>query len=460
MALPRTEKQIDAAKKAQTERLGQSGASGKRKRCKKGKSCGASCISNYKFCLVDLPWASSNGLSKVSKKVQDVKKNKAQGGALALSDEDLSKRALFHLNKMKEVAVAGDGKQYDFHRNKVVEYKKEMKKRGTLKKEDDLPLPKWKEVEPVIKELKDAIEKQKQANAKLQELFGVKKPDGTIKPTPASIIPTPKQPKPSALVPTPAVKPSEPKPKVKSGLAQKMDKLLTTSDFADKISQTQGFYNEKIKAMHTWMEKLLGKAVLPAHLWPSYGSDAEKGFFEKLRDKFLKGFAGGQLEAKEAYDALRMFTGNTYTEIRKVQKGESNDPKYRRMGEVLEKLLASPQADKPEVEKFRGIAVSSTALKGMIKSASKGGDYGSGALSSWSTALRTARNFSGKTEGNRTERVILRAINKVGVPIGTISSVSHENEVLTPGTAKYKYVNYRPIEYGGEKYHVFDLEEL
>jgi hypothetical protein len=453
MALPRTESQIDAAKRAQTARLGQSGAHGKRKRCKKGKSCGASCINNYKFCLVDLPWASSKGLSKVAKKIQDKKKVGVK--SVILSDEDLSKRALFHLNKMKENALAGDGKLYDFHRNRVIDYKKEMKKRGTLKDENDLPLPKWKEVEPVIKELKDAIEKQNQANAKLQELFGGK-PKGP-QPQPAPIIPAPKQPK-STPASVQVAKPKQ--PPSNEGSAVKLDKLMTTSDFADKISKTSGFYNDQIKAMHTWMEKLLGKVVLPAYLWPSYSSDPERNFFEKLRDKFLKGFAGGELEAKEAYNALRMFTGNTYTEIRKVQRGESNDPKYKRMGEVLEKFLSRPEADKPEVEKFRGIAVSPTTLKGMQLSAKGNGTYDGEALSSWSTALRTAKNFANKTEYGKTERVVFRAINKKGVPVGTISSVSHENEVLTPGTAKYKYLSYRPIVYGGETYHVFDVEEF
>lgn len=64
----RTEKQIDIAKRAQTARLGQSGAEGKRKRCRKGKSCGASCISSAKFCLVDLPWV-SKGLSSVRNQI-------------------------------------------------------------------------------------------------------------------------------------------------------------------------------------------------------------------------------------------------------------------------------------------------------------------------------------------------------------------------------------------------------
>lgn len=67
----RTAKQIDAAKRAQYFRLGQSGASGKRKKCKKGKSCGASCIDAVKVCMVDIPWASSSGLSKLAKAIQN-----------------------------------------------------------------------------------------------------------------------------------------------------------------------------------------------------------------------------------------------------------------------------------------------------------------------------------------------------------------------------------------------------
>lgn len=67
----RTGKQIDAAKRAQYLRLGQSGAHGKRKKCKKGKSCGASCIDAVKVCMVDIPWASASGLSRLSKAIQN-----------------------------------------------------------------------------------------------------------------------------------------------------------------------------------------------------------------------------------------------------------------------------------------------------------------------------------------------------------------------------------------------------
>jgi hypothetical protein len=61
----RTGSQIDAAKRKAVK-------GGGRKRCKKGKSCGASCITSGKVCMVDLPWASlSNDLTKVSKEIRD-----------------------------------------------------------------------------------------------------------------------------------------------------------------------------------------------------------------------------------------------------------------------------------------------------------------------------------------------------------------------------------------------------
>lgn len=71
-SFPRTSSQINKAKKEQARRLGQSGASGKRKRCRKGKSCGASCIASVKLCLVDLPWVAQSSMGKVRKIIQEV----------------------------------------------------------------------------------------------------------------------------------------------------------------------------------------------------------------------------------------------------------------------------------------------------------------------------------------------------------------------------------------------------
>lgn len=69
----RTAKQIEAAKRRAVK-------GGGRKRCKKGKSCGATCINGSKVCLVDLPWVSSNGLSKVAKDIQNRPTSKAPAG--------------------------------------------------------------------------------------------------------------------------------------------------------------------------------------------------------------------------------------------------------------------------------------------------------------------------------------------------------------------------------------------
>ena len=61
----RTEGQINAAKKGQIARLGGINLPKlKRKKCKMGKSCGASCIPGYHVCMVDIPWALNPGLNK------------------------------------------------------------------------------------------------------------------------------------------------------------------------------------------------------------------------------------------------------------------------------------------------------------------------------------------------------------------------------------------------------------
>lgn len=70
-SFPRSDKQISKAKVAQAKRLGQSGAFGKRKHCKKGKSCGASCIANYKVCMVDLPWVGQNAMNSMRKSLME-----------------------------------------------------------------------------------------------------------------------------------------------------------------------------------------------------------------------------------------------------------------------------------------------------------------------------------------------------------------------------------------------------
>lgn len=65
------EEKIEAAKRAQIRRMGALPPQSARKRCKKGKSCGAACISSSKMCWVDFPWAMSKGISKVRDDVKN-----------------------------------------------------------------------------------------------------------------------------------------------------------------------------------------------------------------------------------------------------------------------------------------------------------------------------------------------------------------------------------------------------
>lgn len=71
----RTESQINKAKVDQFHRLGTWGASAhRRKKCKRGKSCGASCIPGYHVCMVDIPWALNPMITKVAEQIMSQRK--------------------------------------------------------------------------------------------------------------------------------------------------------------------------------------------------------------------------------------------------------------------------------------------------------------------------------------------------------------------------------------------------
>jgi hypothetical protein len=68
--LGRTEAQINAAKRGQIARLGGPDLPKlKKKKCKMGKSCGASCIPGYHVCMVDIPWALNPVITKVANQI-------------------------------------------------------------------------------------------------------------------------------------------------------------------------------------------------------------------------------------------------------------------------------------------------------------------------------------------------------------------------------------------------------
>lgn len=412
----RTGKQIEAAKKAQSKRLGQSGAAGKQKRCKKGKSCGASCINSGKVCLVDIPWASGSQLTKVAKQIQARPKPSASVG-------DLEKEAADHLAKVKKSLISGDAKGYDEHRKNYLEADKKVREKGGKSK--GVNLPEWSKVEPTLRELKKARDKGdkegiEKARAKLRETFLGEKPAPKLNLSP----------------------------------------ITNDKEFTAKLIETRGEYNRKVEAMHQWAGKLFGTKILYDHAYdnlvPKYGRGEEK-FFDKLRNALVLDF--GKLELIEAFKDIQAFTSGKYGDFRRAQMGTNKSASDLMRVKRIEELLSRREFDKPRVEKFRGKRVNDSTLQAMIESARVNGSFGGKALSSWSTELETAQYFASKNSQIGNNRVIYRTVNSRGVPIGSISSFSTEQEVLTPSTANYRYVSYRPITLGPVTYHMFDVEE-
>lgn len=248
----------------------------------------------------------------------------------------------------------------------------------------------------------------------------------------------------------------------------KLSKLETAADFREKLLDTDGFYTPSIEKMHTEMQRIFGRSN--GEYLSIYTSNDEKAKYEVIRRKVAAQL--GNTTLAEAYTALIQFTGSYHKEIRDVQRGMEPEKhkdkkwKFKLWGQDIEKLLAVSVLPRPEVEKFRGFSVPPEHLQKMIQTAQARSTLPASSTTSWSTSLDTARSFS---ELNRkpenTERVILRAINKTGVPIESVSSVENEFEILTSKNSKYKYLNYRPITRVNpftkqeEIFHVFDVAE-
>jgi hypothetical protein len=248
----------------------------------------------------------------------------------------------------------------------------------------------------------------------------------------------------------------------------KLSKLETAAEFREKLLDTDGFYDPSIEKMHTEMQRIFGRSN--GEYLPIYTSSDEKAKYEAIRKRVAAQL--GNTTLAEAYTALIQFTGSYHKEIRDVQRGMEPEKhkdkkwKFKLWGQDIEKLLKVTVLPRPEVEKYRGFSVPPGHLQKMIQAAQGGVTLPASSTTSWSTSLDTARGFSEiKRKPENTEMVILRTINKTGVPIESVSSVEVEFEVLTSKNSKYKYLNYRPITRVNpftkqeEIFHVFDVAE-
>lgn len=260
------------------------------------------------------------------------------------------------------------------------------------------------------------------------------------------------------------------KEKMMSGPTSRLNPISSEEDFKKKLSETKGNYNSDIENAHAWVKRLLGKEITESLdpglakigllKLPTYESEESSKSFDKLRSSLISGM--GESNVTGAIKAIKDFTMGEYPEIRGSQMGRPEHREYLSKANSIEALIDRKEVIKPPVEKFRGIVVTNDALQGMIESSKNNGNFPGVALASWSTELKTSKRFTDhivhKTEdGNN--RVILRAINSRGIPIGSVSSTGKEYEILTPSKANYKYLGYNSVVVNGLTFHIFDVEE-
>lgn len=259
---------------------------------------------------------------------------------------------------------------------------------------------------------------------------------------------------------------SQSKPQLKLSL------LTTEESFKEKIKTSEGLYDQNLKNLHSYTGKLLGKVSKETDGYTSaledykgFKDDEERKKFSKIRSDLIRELGDGdkvrgEKLLKAAIMSIYRFTGLDYPEMRQAQMGADLNPKYLKRAKIVERLINDPRVEKPMVEKFRGKRVTIDTLKGMIRSANAGREFDGKALSSWSTQLSSAKDFADRHQDGRSQRVILRAINTKGMSVMQISGSSHEHEILTSGTARYRYLKHNPIVVDGVTFHVFDVEEF
>lgn len=243
---------------------------------------------------------------------------------------------------------------------------------------------------------------------------------------------------------------------------------LTNSDqLLKKVDDTDGFYSPKIKQLHLHIGKVLGAGSwFKRNNEEVYGSKEEEEKFKAIR-KRIEDRIGAEKFA-DGVRALVRYTKEDYKEMRDAQRGIFTKDTIKRKAELLklaadlERLLAQPELIKPEIEKYRGYKASPSQLKEMIDRVKAQSVLDASALSSWSSSLGQARKFSNLhiNDPTKTERIILRTINRMGVPVESVTGSPKEYELLTTKNVSHRYLGYKEIHSKGVTYHVFDLEEL
>lgn len=181
-------------------------------------------------------------------------------------------------------------------------------------------------------------------------------------------------------------------------------------------------------------------------------------------------------KAQEYWHAVRKYTGDHYSDIRKVQNGDTNfKPEHNlTIGQIQKaaKDLEEYIAHAPKWSggaTYRGMALSPSELKNLLNDLAKGkgNNFGS---ASWSTDIAVTTDFIEDNLGtvstrfpteNRNQKVIL-AIKKQknATSVAHISRSPSEMEVLASANNRYKFIGETTQNIEGNDYRVIEVEAM
>ena len=505
-SVPRTDAQIARAKRQ--------AVGGKRKRCTKGKNCSAACIAANMICLVDLPWVGS-ALTQSVKLIQ-AKQGKAPAAkpaaakpipapAAAKPASTAPKAPSQTAPKSAAPAPTPTAVATPAPQPAPAPSPKPVPKSASAK---TAPTPAASAPTPKVDmaKFKDAIKTQsdKTLNSLLknhsdkltpaqrkaiQDELKVRSkqpiptaqkppspsPQGTPKPLAPPAAPVPILPTVSATSSPPkstrdnpwALTPQQ-KDTWKDALGKfdekSWNKYANISRDYVKLSDPKEVKQQKLlETVNQKLSQPLRDAwdtdtVSPSA--PSYLKKAEKALGNST---LIKGLTD-----------IRDFSEDTYSLVRSAQRNrvpmdddwrddkwkQDTIKKYKKVADDIEATLS--YLPKPQVPKFRGVAVEDDRLDTLKQLVKDRGVMIERSMNSWSTRNSVAQQFAddGVDMDFGTNRVIYRTMNKNGVPIKELSAHSEEDELLTKSNSSYRFFDYHEVDVGGNKLHVFDVMEF
>lgn len=468
---------------------------GKKDRCRKGKSCSATCISGWKACLVEMPDMVSSSIGKLKNRIQTgiskiekVLPGKSREQFLDKKKEDYLRVRGKLVAGVKRAYLKGDdasavrlqSKLYNIQ-NKVGSKLNIPKIKGDEFGSEASRSARREKYNSVKKELKKRLKdaaltgdlnrynKLEKALLDLTRKAGKKFGDKEVW--------------------RPSRQDREDIRKQKYNKAQEkiINRLKKAAEKGDKKEYSK--LEESLGKMHyrtgwktgapkpelgkIWEEnknwsKNFSKLMISTQDYSPYltkensrmgnlmSGDDKKGL-SKLLSKL------SPEEIAKGYEGIKLFTSSTSGAIRRAQTGRKlsspeETKQMKRVGDDMDKLIK--QLPKVESVKFRGVTVDDKMLQHLIDASKTKGGYFENASSSWSTKLAKAEEFSKRGLGAwGNNLVIFRSFNKRGALVDKISSTGGEMEVLTPRDAKYIHNGYSTVIYQGRTYHLFDLIE-